>query len=45
MILTVILLVVLVAPTLAWLAIRYRPERDGRGEAQRSGPKHRWWQP
>jgi hypothetical protein len=39
------LLVILVVPTLVWVAIRYWPKPGRRVEVQRPGPKHRWWQP
>jgi hypothetical protein len=45
MIATVGLLVLLVVPTLVWVAIRYWPKDRGKAKVQHSGPNHRWWQP
>jgi len=44
MIITVGLLVLLVVPTVVWLAVRYRPN-GGAEKVTKSGIKHRWWQP
>ena len=52
MIVTVVLLVVLVVPLVAWVGLRWWPaHRARRTTAPTSpkdapaGPKHRWWQP
>jgi hypothetical protein len=43
--LTVGLLVLLALPTVIWVARRSWAQRDTTPKSERSGPKHRWWQP
>jgi flagellar basal body-associated protein FliL len=45
MIVTVILIVLLVVPIVAWVVFRWWPSQRQHPKAQSSGPKHRWWQP
>jgi hypothetical protein len=43
--LTVGLIVLVAVPTVVWVARRAWNQRDTTPKAERSGPKHRWWQP
>jgi hypothetical protein len=41
---TLLLLILVAVPIIAWVAVKWRPGRqDPRPPG--SGPKHRWWQP
>jgi hypothetical protein len=47
MVLTVVLLVVLVVPLVAWMVVRWWPAHRStpRAPKQDDAPRHRWWQP
>jgi hypothetical protein len=45
LVIAAILIVVLIVPTAAWFVVRGRNRRAALPEVERSGPRHRWWQP